>query len=477
MRTPRTNLRPAAPLALLVALALGGGCSPASETTPEVTGGGVGGASSTGTGGAGVGGQAAGGASVGGAGGAATGGAGGAAGGAGGAGGAATPNLDEGTWSLEDVSNTAGTISHDGSLAFTDDGAAWVAFSEPDPIATSDQDIWFTTNAGGGWTPSAALTEDTDVQNAFPSLVARGGELHLAFSGYAEGLNDIYYMRHGDSWTARQNLTMAFEPDGAGRIDYAPSLAVGPQGEIAIAYLSAPADPDGTKTGPLEVRVVRVEGGVAAGAPTTVLAAGQEDCNAPSAAFDTKGKLHVVADCGPLFQEDVHHVTDATGPFTDDVLPENAGRADTSPSVAAAPDGSVHVVWVGEASCATGTCGEVFHVRVDGTTFGDVASASSGPDDEDRSPRVAVDAEGRVLVAFHRMNADKFADIYFAHADDGATFSAPRSLTPGTDDSDEWIVSSVVVEPATGRPHVVFTRILAGTDPLDTEVVHAAWKP
>jgi hypothetical protein len=50
-------------------------------------------------------------------------------------------------------------------------------------------------------------------------------------------------------------------------------------------------------------------------------------------------------------------------------------------------------------------------------------------------------------------------------------------VTPGTDDSDEWMVYALVIDPDSGLPHLTFTQILAGTDPLDTEVVHAQFVP
>jgi len=99
----------------------------------------------------------------------------------------------DGTWVFENVSHTADSISNEGDLAISDSGAMMVAFAEPlaDPIF--DQDI-FTSSPGTDCTWSAApLTMDTEVQNAYPSLVVAGDTFHLVWSGYPDDLNEVYY--------------------------------------------------------------------------------------------------------------------------------------------------------------------------------------------------------------------------------------------------------------------------------------------
>src|SRR6185503_20820167 len=76
----------------------------------------------------------------------------------------------DGAWVFENLSRSADTISLEGDLAISAGGAMMVAFGEPKPDATFDQDIYTAGSAGCGWAPAAPLTRDSEVQNTYPSL-------------------------------------------------------------------------------------------------------------------------------------------------------------------------------------------------------------------------------------------------------------------------------------------------------------------
>ena len=237
----------------------------------------------------------------------------------------------DGAWVFENLSKTADTISNEGDLAIGAAGAMMVAFSEPLPDPVFDQDIFTAGSGACAWDGSAALTKDSDVQNAYPSLAVEGDTFHLVWSGYPEGLNQIYYAANsGSGWSDRVNLTGEF--DGAeNRHAYAPSISIGPGGAIAIAYLSAPASETGGFAGPSEVRVARLEADTLAGPPKTVIPAGDDGCFNPRAAHDGDGNLHVLAECGPLFDQDIIWATDAgAGPWRSEPMPGTAGHDDLS---------------------------------------------------------------------------------------------------------------------------------------------------
>jgi hypothetical protein len=61
--------------------------------------------------------------------------------------------------------------------------------------------------------------------------------------------------------------------------------------------------------------------------------------------------------------------------------------------------------------------------------------------------------------------------------DGGMTFAAPVTLTPDTPASDEWFATSLVFDPVAGTPQLTFEAVLAGTDPLNAEVMRAAFTP
>ena len=266
------------------------------------------------------------------------------------------PDLAQGEWVLEQLSQTPGTISHDGPIAFTDDGTGWAAWSEPDSENLMDQDIWVARQSAGAW-QAEARTRETGVQMAFPTLAARGSTVHVAFSGAPAGRNAVFYSRNdGSGWSVNADLTSDFEA-GAPCSNVQPSLALAADGAIAIAYVSRPAATDKR-----EVRVLRLDAtGTPLGAPETVIPAPAEGhCYVPSAAFDRAGKLHVVADCGPIFAEDIYYASDASGAWRFEAW-STPDRDDADPKIAAGPDGTVSVVWLASPPCETtaGTCARV----------------------------------------------------------------------------------------------------------------------
>ena len=382
-------------------------------------------------------------------------------------------SLTENTWQIDDASNTPGTISHDGALAITPSGLIAVAFAEPDSVNTSDQDIFTTQTLGTTFPAATALTHDTAVQNAYPSMVADGETLHLVWNGYPGGDNDLFYSSYTGSWSARVDLTSPSEGNPA-REDFAPDLALGPNGELAVAYLSSPNDQS-----PPEVRVLGIANGAPAGSPETVIPAGTDGCENPHLAFDGAGHLHVVADCGPLFSASVTYATNASGSWTSSVLAGGPNQDDTSPDIAVGPDGTtVHVVWQGNQSCGPATCSDIRYARSTGGAFSAPVDVTTTPNDPEGQPRLAVDACGRPVVTYPRANAANYFDVLITlSSDNGASFEAEHNITHDTDGSDEWMPYSLVMHPITHFPHLTFVSIMPGTDPLDTEVMHAQFAP
>lgn len=391
------------------------------------------------------------------------------------------PNLEQGTWQIENVSNTTGTISHDGALAFTDDGTLWVAWSEPLAGDNSDQDIWTGSRGSSGWT-ATPFTSDVDVQNSFARLVASGDMVYLVYNGYPGGDNDIFgaAAQPGQPFSGRFDLTSPAEASGT-RSDYRAELAIrGDGGEFAVAYLSAPLDGNGDETGPSDVRVLRFAEPSSPGTPETAIAtAADEFCDDVGIAYDGRGDLHVVASCGPLLQGAFRHATDRSGSWVNHTILLGDTSTEYSFRIALDPDGStLHVVFVGDADCGTATCSDIMYTRI---IDGDVqlpvhATSTAAPADDEKGPLLAIDAGGRVLVAFQRSNASDFFDIFFTWSQDGAAWSTPRNVTNSAD-VDDWMLWSMAVDPLTQRPHLSYTKILAGTNPLDAEVMHAWLAP
>ena len=378
-----------------------------------------------------------------------------------------------GGWVSDNASNTPDTISHDGELAITAGGTLMIAFAEPDSQQISDEDIWTTSNTGTGWSKSVALTNDSAVQNAFPSMVVDGETLHLAWNGYPGGINDVYFSTYGGSWSARKNLTKPYESD-QNRHAYAPSLAIGPDGQMAIAYLSAPVTGNGG-IGSAEVRVGLVQaGGTLSGAPVTVIPSTGAGCYDPTAVYGPDGTLHVAADCGQILNEDVFYTNDSGGSWaTAAALPGNDGHDDAGAHLLVAPDGSIHIVWTAHEACNDSTCGHALYASEDaGGSWGQPADASLKGTPGDYQAIGAIDQDGNVMIAYQRANSKNFNDVYVTTSSDGSSFSAPCNITREPD-IDDWMPHSLTFDPLTGKPHITYVRILADTDPLNTEVMHA----
>jgi hypothetical protein len=407
----------------------------------------------------------------------------GAAGSGGGAGGAELPRPDLGalTWTVENASNTPATISHDGRLATVPaTGERVMVWSEPDDEMLSDQNIWSSRrSAGGEWTPDQ-LTDSTGVQFAFPSAAAFGEVVHAVFSGNKDDTRDVFYVRRaGAIWSEPANLTTGSKPAGT-RLDDTPALAVGPAGQLAIAYLSALE----TASFESELRVLRFDDNGITGQPETSIAPGF--CDDPAAVFDAAAQLHVVATCRDT-EDEVFHASDAGGSWTSESLPLpacpgggctwQAGVVATA-SIAVGPDGTLHAAWPAwddQVLCAGGvsSCDDIVYARSTGGSFSQPAVVVVATDDvREARPAIAVDAHGRVLIAYHRFD-DPDAILQFTWSEDGVTFAPPVTIDAGAGDGDRWRPSSMQVDPATQLPELAFDRTFKGTEPLNTEIFRA----
>jgi len=378
----------------------------------------------------------------------------------------------DGAWVFENLSNTADSISNEGDLAISTTGAMMVAFSEPLPDPVFDQDIFTAKSGECAWQGAAALTEDSEVQNAYPSLAVEGDTFHLVWSGYPDGLNQIYYSANsGAGWSDRVDLTGEF--DGAeNRHAYAPSISIGPGGAIAIAYLSAPASETGGFDGPSEVRVALLEADTLAGPPKTVIPATDDGCFNPRAVHDGDGNLHVLAECGPLFNQDIIWATDAgPGPWQSEPLPGTAGHDDLSVTVAL-EGGTVHAAWSADLPCGDGTCRTLLYSRLAGDSWTGPATASQAGAPADMAPSLAIASDGTIYLAYWRDNADAKADVYLTWSADGTAFTPPCNLTR-TPAENEWMPSSLQLDPRSGVLHMLYEEFVPGSDPLDTEIIHA----
>lgn len=384
-------------------------------------------------------------------------------------------DYDAGTWQSEVIVDTPGTISHDIAGVFTNDGKFWGTWMEPDVDATSGEDIWEVSKApGGGWTLTR-LTNDSSNQAAYNQMATDGTTVHLVYNSAPTADNDVFYSKNaGSGWSTRLDVTSPPEA-GTPRHDYQTDIALAPNGDALIAYVSASVAGNGGINPDGEIRVARIgANGTPIGTPSLAIPKPTTGyCFDPSIVVDDGGTAHVVADCGPVGNEEIYYSNDASGSFaTATPLPGGASRDDYGAHLVLDPDGAtLHAVWNadgGDAECMYSSHAGSWSTPV---------SASNGPSIDDRACSIAVDPQGRVLVAWHQQDSDGDEDVFFSWSADGATFRTPRLVTTGTETSVEWFPDVIALHPDTGVPHLFYEALVAGTNPLNTRIWHAELVP
>lgn len=396
------------------------------------------------------------------------------AGGSGAAGGAGgnlpKPDLATAVWDLENVSKTTATISHDGVLAIAG-SKRWVVWSEPDDENLSDQAIWAKSSDGASAWVGGPIASYPEIQLVDPDITSAGEQVYVAFARDVDGFDDIFVARHdGNAWLQPANITASTKRPGT-RNDYEPSIAVAPDGTLALAYLSyLPGQFSNA-----ELRVVRFDEDGVAQAPSLDIVAGA--CEAPDAVFDDEGNLWVVVDCDDDTTDSVYLASDRTGSWQSQRIDGPGGTFIADPHLALDPNGSdVHVAWSGEVPCASGTlCNDIFYVRTrNGVLDGSARNLTPSDDVREAESSIAVDAHGRPIIVFHRFD-DPDARIYFVWGEDDE-FAEMKLVTPSTG-ADQWFPTSASVDPATQLPEFVYQRALPGTRPVNTEIFRGAMRP
>ncbi len=229
------------------------------------------------------------------------------------------------------------------SLTFDAEGTAWLAWASS---TGSDDTLHLSHWTGHGWSNPASVPAGDAVSHRQPTLVATpGGGLWLAWVGF-DGIDDEIYAAFWDgvAWSA----PMRVGADDARPEDYdtQPRLAIGPGGDVWIAWIGHQALYD------TEVYVSRWDG-----AHWSV----QQQANAddstpdvsPTLAVDAQGRVWLAwqgwADAPGGPQARIFAATGgADGQWTPEVhvsLPLTAGAYESQPSLALDAAGQPHLAW------------------------------------------------------------------------------------------------------------------------------------
>ncbi len=371
-------------------------------------------------------------------------------------------------WRTLPVSETPGTIGHHGRIAFLSSGQAIAAWSEPDQKDYAIQNIWTASLDGGAWTKGPHLTTNTTTQHAFPSVVSVGDRLHVVWNGAPSGDNDLLHSSFADgAWSEGTDLTSAFETSGD-TTDYLPAIAASASGALAVAYNAKSLDDE---QAPTEIRLLRLGAdGQPLGAPSVAIAPSFGDCYGPTAAFDGDDHLHVVAECGPIGEEHLYWGTDASGSWSVRMI-DPKGLTDVQAQLARGPGRTLELVWTAMSRCSAGACGDIFAATIEGTSIGAPRAVTNTRDASELKPLAVVDGTGRLIVGYSSNR-----DAFLVWSTGPSTFSSPMNLAPESPSTWEYL-DALAIDPTSGAPHALFTKVLPGTQPLNAEIMHAFWAP
>lgn len=345
------------------------------------------------------------------------------------------------------------------TMAFAGDElvVAWSELETPD----FGERPAFTASSAAGFAPERRTPEaGADVTST--RLAADGGVVHLVFSGpgASDEENILYMRRTGGAWSEPVDLSGPLET-GARRDTEPVVLAAG--GEVAVIYLSAPAD-DVLAPG---VHMVRFADGGSPSAVEMLVDSAGADCETVDAAVDGEGVIHVAAACAfGAGAPEILYINNRSGSFVTQSASLGAGTEARNPAIAVGANRSVHLVWDAEADCGDQVCRDVFYSR----DLAPPISVTGGSQDGGGFARIAALPGGELVAVFHRTDA---GDLYWTYAESGQTFVRVLAATPSTPDTLEYLIGDIEVD-AAGRPHMVFIRDFAGSDPIQADVYAAA---
>ncbi|HKZ48828.1 MAG TPA: exo-alpha-sialidase [Thermoplasmata archaeon] len=347
------------------------------------------------------------------------------------------------TWSSPDyqVNSDTGTgFQWAPAIAVNASGTIYLAWEDG---RFGGGEIYFARSIDGGvsWsTPNRKINDATHPGGAYPSIaVTPNGTVVLAWAGPSvDPLRsdfDIYTARStsgGQTWSPTQQVNT----DSGGVSQYRPSLAVGPAGDILLAwsdnrgggalhtYTSRSMDEGQTWTDP-NIRV----------SPSP---SGQDD---PAALVGPTGLGAAWIDSRNNLQ--IFFATSADGTAWSETFVSDGGWMTATPSLAA-DGGTLYLVWQEDPGTGYPPRWEVHFSRSDdgGVSWTPDTRLPDAPPEpvDQQDPTVAVSAEGMIYVGWmdHRHAGDTTSnydgDIYFARSMDGGqswTTPSTRVSDPG----------------------------------------------
>lgn len=322
----------------------------------------------------------------------------------------------DGEWS-EPVAVAPGRMPMCADLVFDAGGVAHAVWS--DITGVNDADILYATFADGRWSepqnvsdaagfdwqPKVAVVEPQTIVVVWQKVEGQTSADGFRTSGYGTGLQARVCV--GDQWGETQTLTDAGEGP--------PSVLVKPDGEVHV-FCAAPSD--SMDHGLLEIVW---QGGKWGEATVAEGLSGIDAAPQLSVAYDAAGSAHMLLKTAPGHRGPggTFYAKQGEGKWGS-VTPMGKAMGPAGFCIAAAPDGTVHMVWAAAVNLRNATC---YSQYKDGAW----TPATPITYDSAMAYRLSVDKGGQVHILLDAMPNSKHI---FGDAENGWDVDMPR--LPGT---------------------------------------------
>ena len=377
------------------------------------------------------------------------------------------PDLSDGTWEFENVSDTPAMSLH-AQRVVLEDGREFVGWGETDLAQISIVNI-FAAAGPDAWA-SSVLTS-FDVQNTFPAM-AGGTTALLTWTGRqgSDDDNDIYFaVSENDGFGPARNLSDGFE-GATPTSETRSSILLRSDGVVVAAYLS---QEPGMVPPPPEVYVSEFMVDNTPSDRTAVVNPTTTFCNDTVGAAAPSNVGHFLLSCTIDGSSSLVHATDRSGEWDSEELAGVGGGVLTTDLVSG-PDG-VHAVWVQDVACGGDTCDEVFYASTTDDVFGTPIQVTDTANLDERHPTVGVDPWGRVVV-MAQARVDNVVSLRMSVAENGRDFAEAVRISPeGT--LDDYQAPANLVFDDSGYPSFVLEVGFDGSDPLNFDIYVARFIP
>ena len=361
----------------------------------------------------------------------------------------AEPSLAD--WQAEErLTNDAGSsaTAWPGSRAMVmdEDGNVHLVWAD---TRDGNSEIYYRERSGGTWGAEVRLTNDPALSDGPCITEDPIGRLHVAWVDTRDGNQEIYYKYYDSStgWSADERVTTY------GEADHGPTIAASGS-EVYLVWQERETG------GGLHYYYLMFSARTGAGwsTPIDVDVSPERDCYRPSAAWGSDGLLHLVyerqsANASNELERIAYSNWNGTA-WSTRIMLSTALSYSRGPVIAAASDGTLHVVW----QDGENTGGDIFYVEYNGSAWQPVEEIVTGGSDA-TTPSVAV-AGGGVYVAWadHRQGEP---EVYFM-AKDGLAWSEQARLSRAPGGS----MLPCVAANSLGNPCVVWTDLRDGNSEI-----------